>query len=157
MKIFKNWRNRLRFYLFGTVMRKPTRKQRRMHEMGMNRIKEMRRRARVFEPDIYEMFFTRREVSRSELLDKIKCKYDTDDVQNRQILDQWIKLNMLIPCMWNQDKLEFFTLLGSNWDVISEDDLNHKKWLEQHGLTRDPMSDEELRFRQNWDNTDTLF
>lgn len=157
MKIFKNWRNRLRFYLFGTVMRKPTRKQRRMHEMGMNRIKEMRRRARVFEPDIYEMFGTRREVSRSELLDKIKSRYNTDDVQNREILDQWIKLDMLISCMWNRDHLEFFALIQYNWNVLSDNDLNHRKWLEQNGLTIDPMSDEEIRFRKNADDIDFYY
>ena len=157
MITFKNWRNRLRFYLFGTVMRKPTRKQRRMHEMVLNRLKEMRRQARIFEPDIYEMFGTRREVSRSELLDKIKSRYDTDDIQNGQILDQWIKLDMLIPCMWNRDELQFFTLIEYNWNVLSDDDLNHKKWLKQNGLTIDPMSDEERRFRQDWDNTDILY
>lgn len=125
--------------------------------MALNRLKEMRRQARIFEPDIYEMFGTRREVSRSELLDKIKSRYDTDDIQNGQILDQWIKLDMLIPCMWNRDELQFFTLIEYNWNVLSDDDLNHKKWLKQNGLTIDPMSDEERRFRQDWDNTDILY
>ena len=145
-----NLRNRIRFFLFGTVVLNPAKRIKREQKAHLKFCQKRREQAYLVEEDIFNLFLTRREVPKKEVLEFIRNTYETSEQEANDILKNWwsMEKEFLEPCMWNVDHMQIGRTLSVLAQCISEEDLDHKTWLTKKGLTMDPPSEEYRKFRE---------
>ena len=114
----------------------------------MNALIQNRKKGFKYEEIIFQLFNNDRFLHKNLLYNKIKEYYNvepdfdpfscTEEDYAEDILDEWLKHELVQECLWDNNYLEVGYVLKKDCPVNGKDDMTYEDWLKTHSIKFNP-------------------